>query len=190
MAEFAKEKRVFVPVDEVPNLVKSAFISAEDKNFYSHRGLDYFAIARAAIGNLKGNNLQGASTITQQVAKNFLLSSERTYRRKIREAILAFRMESAMSKNRLLELYLNEIYLGEGSYGIAAAAQNYFNKSLEELQAHEAAFLAALPKAPANYHPVRHHDAAVARRNWVIERMVDDGVISASQGALAKGHCA
>lgn len=186
MAEHAKEKRVFVPVEEIPDLVKGAFIAAEDKNFYSHQGLDYFAIARAAIANLKGDNLQGASTITQQVAKNFLLSPERSYKRKIREAILSFRIERALSKNRLLELYLNEIYLGQGSYGVATAALNYFNKPLEEINIAEAAYMAALPKAPNNYHPVRNHAEALARRNWVIERMAEDGVISRGQGDLAK----
>lgn len=186
VTEFATEERVFVPVEEIPDIVKQAFISAEDKNFYSHQGLDYFAIVRAAISNLQGDSLQGASTITQQVAKNFLLTNERTYRRKIREAILAFRMERAMSKNRLLELYLNEIYLGEGSYGVAAAALNYFNKSLDELKIHEAAFLAALPKAPNHYHPVRQYEAALARRNWVIARMASDNYITEGQADLAK----
>ncbi|MCB9990012.1 MAG: penicillin-binding protein 1A [Rhodospirillales bacterium] len=186
LAEYATEKRVFVPIDEMPDIVKQAFISAEDKNFYSHQGVDMIAIARAALGNLQGKSLQGASTITQQVAKNFLLSPERSYRRKIREAILAYRMEKAMSKDRLLELYLNEIYLGEGSYGIAAAALNYFNKPLEDLEIHEAAFLAALPKAPNNYHPIRKPEAALARRNWVLDRMAADGVLTQSQSELAQ----
>jgi penicillin-binding protein 1A len=186
MAEFAQEKRVFIPIEEIPDMVKQAFISAEDKNFYSHNGIDYIAITRAALQNIQGGDLQGASTITQQVAKNFLLTNERTYKRKIREAILAFRMERAMSKDRLLELYLNEIYLGERSYGIGAAALNYFNKSLDELEIHEAAFLAALPKAPNNYHPVKNHDAAVSRRNWVINRMQSDGVINEGQAELAR----
>ncbi|PJB73294.1 MAG: penicillin-binding protein [Alphaproteobacteria bacterium CG_4_9_14_3_um_filter_47_13] len=184
-AEFATEQRVFVPIDEIPAIVKQAFIAAEDKNFYSHQGLDYFAIARAMIKNLQGESLQGASTITQQVAKNFLLSNERTYTRKIREAILSFRMERALSKDRLLELYLNEIYLGEGSYGVAAAALSYFNKSLEELDIHEMAFLAALPKAPSDYHPVRHYENALQRRNWVIGRMRDDDYITKEQAELA-----
>ncbi|MCB9988210.1 MAG: penicillin-binding protein 1A [Rhodospirillales bacterium] len=186
MAEYAEEKRVFVPIEEIPDIVKNAFIAAEDKNFYTHPGIDYFAIMRAVIRNLQGESLQGASTITQQVAKNFLLTNERTYTRKIREAILAYRMERALSKDRLLELYLNEIYLGAGSYGVAAAALNYFNKSLDELQIHEAAFLAALPKAPNNYHPVRHHEAALDRRNWIIGRMEEDGYIGEGEGSLAK----
>lgn len=190
MSEFAEEKRVFVPIEEVPDIVKQAFISAEDKNFYSHQGVDYFAVARAAVSNIQnlgtGKRPEGASTITQQVAKNFLLTNEVSFKRKIREAILAFRMERAMSKRRLLELYLNEIYLGEGSYGVGAAALNYFDKSLEEIDMHEAAFLAVLPKAPNNYHPVRKHDAALARRNWVLERMEADGVITRGQSELAK----
>lgn len=182
MEEYAEQKRVFVPIETMPAIVKQAFIAAEDKNFYSHEGVDPVAITRAAISNVKhmgsGRRPEGASTITQQLAKNFLLTNEVSYERKIKEAILAFRMERAMSKDRLLELYLNEIYLGIRSYGVAAAALNYFNKSLEELRIDEAAFLASLPKAPNNYHPVRNHDAALARRNWVIGRLKDDGYIT------------
>ncbi len=190
LAEYAEQQRAFVSIDSIPDLIKNAFIATEDKNFYSHSGIDYFAIIRAAVGNFKaigtGRRLKGASTITQQVAKNFLLSNERSYKRKIREAILAHRMERAMSKDRLLELYLNEIYMGSNAYGVAAAAMNYFNKSLDEITIAEAAFMAALPKAPNNYHPVRKHDAALARRNWVIERMKDDGHITKGQAELAK----
>lgn len=189
MAEFAQEKRVFVPIDEVPSIVKQAFIAAEDKNFYTHPGIDFFAIARAALSNItnfgSGRRPVGASTITQQVAKNFLLTNEMSYTRKIREAILAYRMEQALSKDKLLELYLNQIFLGARSYGVAAAAMEYFNKSLPELAIEEAAYLAALPKAPNNYHPVRRHDAALTRRNWVIGRMREDGYINASQAELA-----
>ncbi len=189
MEEYAQEKRAFVPIEAIPDIVKQAFISAEDKNFYDHQGLDYLAIARAAVTNVRnlgtGQRPVGASTITQQVAKNFLLTNEVSFKRKIREAILAFRMERALSKERLLELYLNEIYLGAGTYGVAAAALHYFDKSLDELDIEEAAFLAALPKAPNNYHPVRHHDRALERRNWVIERMVADGVIAKAQGDIA-----
>lgn len=190
MAEYAEEKRVFVPVESIPDIVKQAFISAEDKNFYSHPGVDYVAIARAAVSNIQnlntGRRPVGASTITQQVAKNFLLTNEVSIKRKIREAILAFRMERAMSKDRLLELYLNEIYLGQRSYGVAAAALNYFNKSLEELEIHEAAYLAALPKAPNNYHPVDDYEDALARRNWVLSRMHEDGYLSEAQMRLAQ----
>jgi penicillin-binding protein 1A len=187
MAEFATEKRIFVPIEFIPDLVKEAFISAEDKSFYSHNGLDYIGIVRAMINNLKNpSNLQGASTITQQVAKNFLLTNERSYERKVKEAILAIRMERAMSKDRLLELYLNQIYLGIGTYGVAAASQQYFNKSLDDLTIEEAAFLAALPKAPNNYHPVRKKERAIARRNWVIGRMEIDGKITAEQAEAAR----
>ena len=186
MAEFSTEKRIFVPIEVIPDLVKQAFISAEDKNFYNHKGLDYIGIARAVVNNLKNpGRLQGASTITQQVAKNFLLTNERSYERKLKEAILAIRMERAMEKDRLLELYLNEIYLGIGTYGVAAASQHYFNKSLDDLTVEEVAYLAALPKAPNNYHPVRKKDRAIARRNWVIGRMKDDGYVTDDQAVLA-----
>lgn len=190
MAEFAQEKRIFMPVESMPDLVKQAFIAAEDQNFYEHTGVDFFAIFRAAVGNLKnlgsGKRPKGASTITQQIAKNFLLSNEVSYERKIKEAILANRMEHAMSKDQLLELYLNEIYLGQRAYGVAAAALQYFNKSLDELSIAEVAYLAALPKAPNNYHPVKKREAAVIRRNWVIDRMTEDGYISQGQADLAK----
>lgn len=188
LAEYAQEKRVFVPADSMPDMVKNAFISAEDQNFYRHPGIDMVAIGRAAITNFlhKGGRLKGASTITQQVAKNFLLTNERSYERKIKEAILATRMEKAMSKSQILELYLNEIYLGQRSYGVAAAAQTYFDKKLDNLSLAEVAYLAALPKAPNNYHPVKNHNSALARRNWVIDRMVEDGYVTSSQGELAK----
>lgn len=187
MAEFATEKRVFVPIDAIPERVKQAFISAEDKNFYTHQGLDYLGIASAIFDKVKSpdSQLRGASTITQQVAKNFLLTNERSYERKLKEAILAIRMDRAMEKDRLLELYLNEIYLGVGTYGVAAAAQQYFNKSLDDLTIEEAAYLAALPKAPNNYHPTRKKERAVARRNWVIDRMQEDGYITKAEKTAA-----
>ncbi len=187
LAEYAQEKRVFVPIESMPDMVKNAFIAAEDQNFYSHPGVDAIAIARAAVFNiLNRDRLVGASTITQQVAKNFLLTNERSFERKIKEAILATRMESAMSKDQILELYLNEIYLGQRSYGVAAAALTYFNKKLDDLNISEAAYLAALPKAPNNYHPVRNHNSALTRRNWVIGRMVEDGFVTQSQAELAQ----
>ncbi|MFQ5954085.1 MAG: penicillin-binding protein 1A [Kiloniellales bacterium] len=179
LAEYATEKRVFVPIEAMPRLVIHAFLAAEDKNFYSHPGVDLRGVLRAVVTNLlnlgRDRRLVGASTITQQVAKNFLLSNEVSIQRKIKEAILAFRIERAIGKDRILELYLNEIYLGLESYGVAAAALNYFNKSLHELTVAEATYLAALPKAPNNYHPVHRYRAAIARRNWVIGRMVEDG---------------
>jgi penicillin-binding protein 1A len=190
MAEFALENRVFVPIEAMPDVVRQAFLAAEDQNFYEHRGIDPIGILRAAITNLKaaaeGRRLQGASTITQQVAKNFLLTNEVSYERKIKEAILAFRIEDSLSKDRILELYLNEIYLGFGSYGVAAAALNYFNKPLNDLTLQEAAYLAALPKAPNNYHPVRRYDDAIERRNWVISRMVDEGYVGLEEALTAQ----
>ncbi|MGK2872009.1 MAG: penicillin-binding protein 1A [Alphaproteobacteria bacterium] len=189
ITEFAREKRLYVPYETIPKLVIQAFVSAEDQNFFVHRGVDPVGIIRAAIINLQhageDRRLVGASTITQQVAKNFFLSGEVSYQRKIKEAILAFRIERTFSKERLLELYLNEIYLGNSAYGVAAAALNYFDKPLADLTLEEAAYLAALPKAPNNYHPARHYDKAVARRNYVLSRMVEDGYISAQEAWTA-----
>jgi penicillin-binding protein 1A len=189
LAEYATEKRVFVPIKAIPLRLINAFLAAEDKSFYEHSGVDFRSVLRAAATNLAnmGSDRRpvGASTVTQQVAKNFLLSSELTYERKIREAILAFRIEAAFSKEQILELYLNEIYLGVGSYGVAAAALNYFNKSLDELTIGEAAFLGALPKAPNNYNPERYPEAAKSRRDWVIERMLEDGRISPDEATAA-----
>ncbi|MFQ5763964.1 MAG: penicillin-binding protein 1A [Rhodospirillales bacterium] len=190
LAEYAVEKRVFVPIKAMPRRVVHAFLAAEDKNFYDHPGVDLLSVVRAALTNVKnlGRDKRpvGASTVTQQVAKNFLLTNELSWRRKIQEAILAFRIERALSKDRILELYLNEIYLGFGSYGVAAAALNYFNKSLGELTIAEGAFLAALPKAPNNYHPIKKPKAAKARRDWVIGRMVEEGFITAAEAAEAE----
>ncbi len=181
LAEYAIQKRVFVPINVIPKKVINAFISAEDKDFYNHFGIDLMATLRALITNVKniGTNkrLIGASTITQQVAKNFLLSSEMSYERKIKEAILAIRIERALSKNEILELYLNEIYLGFKSYGVAAAALNYFDKSLDKLDLSESAFLAALPKAPNNYNPIYKKKQAIMRRNWVLSQMSKNGFI-------------
>lgn len=191
VAEYAVEKRAFVPLDAIPEMVKDAFLAAEDKNFYSHPGVDFTGIARAVVINLRNKIMGGArrpvgaSTITQQVAKNFLLTNEVSIERKIKEAILAFRIERAFNKDHILELYLNEIYLGGGSYGVAAAALNYFDKSLDELTVAEAAYLAALPKAPNNYNPVRNYQAAKERRDWVVGRMADDGRITLDQQAMA-----
>jgi penicillin-binding protein 1A len=192
IAEYATEKRVFVPVDAMPKRVVNAFIAAEDKNFYTHPGIDIGGIFRAMLTNLSNIGTDrrptGGSTITQQVAKNFLLSGEVSLERKIKEAILSFRIERSLTKKRIIELYLNEIYLGYGSYGVAAAALNYFNKSLSELSIAETAYLAALPKAPNNYNPVRRHDAAVARRNWAIDRMAEDGYIAPEEAEAAKAE--
>ncbi|TCO69793.1 penicillin-binding protein 1A [Rhodovulum euryhalinum] len=175
--EFAEERRLFAPAEDIPDLVKQAFISAEDKNFYTHHGFDARGIIAAGIEAVqtRGETLRGASTITQQVMKNFLLGGERTGERKIKELILATRIEKTLSKDRILELYLNEIFLGQNSYGVAAAAQTYFNKTLVQLEPQEAAYLAALPKAPSTYHPVRAYDRAVERRNYVLREMRDNG---------------
>lgn len=189
ISEYAQEKRVFVPIEAMPKHIINTFLAAEDKSFYEHPGVNMFSVARAMVTNLRniGSDRRpvGASTITQQVAKNFLLTNEVSLERKVKEAILAFRIEQALSKNRILELYLNEIYLGIGSYGIAAAALNYFDKSLNELSVAESAYLAGLPKAPNNYHPLRHPAAALARRNWVIGRLMDEKLISPSEAKMA-----
>ncbi|HEX6142761.1 MAG TPA: penicillin-binding protein 1A [Geminicoccaceae bacterium] len=192
MAEYAREKRVFVPIEAMPRRLIQAFLAAEDKNFYHHPGVDFVSIAAAVLTNIQRlrHDLRpvGASTITQQVAKNFLLTNEVSLERKIKEALLAFRIERAFTKDQILELYLNEIYLGLGSYGVAAAALNYFNKSLDELTTGEAAFLAGLPKAPSRYHPVRAPGEARGRRDWVIARMLENGVISREEAAEARAE--
>ncbi|MDG1678588.1 MAG: transglycosylase domain-containing protein, partial [Tateyamaria sp.] len=177
--EFAEERRLFVPANAIPDMVKEAFISAEDKNFYSHDGYDLRGIGAAAFEAVRsrGKDVRGASTITQQVMKNFLLSGDRQAERKIKEIILAARVEEALEKEEILELYLNEIFLGQNSYGVSAASQTYFNKNLEELAPHEAAMLAALPKAPSRYHPVRNKDRLLARRNFVLKEMLENGYI-------------
>lgn len=190
VAEFARERRLFVPITSIPDHVKYAFVSAEDKNFYEHQGLDFKGIFRAQVSNignlLRGRRLEGGSTITQQVAKNFLLSSEQKIERKLREMLVTRRIERAFTKDHILELYLNEIYLGNRSYGVAAAALNYFGKSLDDLTIEEAAYLAAIPKGPSNYHPILNHDRAVERRNWVIGRMLEDGRITQHEADEAR----
>ena len=190
MAEYARERRLYLPIQAIPDRVKAAFVSAEDKNFYSHPGIDIAGILRAVVINVEnlgsGRRLVGASTITQQVAKNFLLSSDQTYARKIKEAILSLRIEHAYSKDRILELYLNEIYFGYNAYGIAGAALTYFNKSVNELTVAEMAYLAGLVKGPANYDPFSDTKAAIDRRNYVIDRMMENGYVSKEEGENAK----
>jgi len=187
IAEYARERRIFVPINTVPKKLIGAFLSAEDKNFFHHGGLDYRGIAIALYKHfLLGKRLVGASTITQQVAKNFLLTNQRSFKRKLQEAILAVRIERAFPKSKILELYLNEIYFGIGSYGVAAAALNYFNKELKNLTAEEVAYLAALPKAPNNYHPFRKTKAATIRRNWILGEMRENGYITSEEASLAK----
>ncbi|HEY8596559.1 MAG TPA: penicillin-binding protein 1A [Devosiaceae bacterium] len=192
LAEYARERRLFQPIETIPPIVSEAFISAEDKDFYKHNGIDITGIIRSvrdeAMRMISGDRGQiaGASTITQQVAKNFFLTPERSIDRKIREAVLAIRMDSTFSKDKILELYLNEIFLGLNSYGVAAAALNYFDKALYELKLSEVAYLAALPKGPNNYNPFRHLKAAIERRNWVLDRMAENGYVTQEQADQAK----
>ncbi len=192
VAEFARERRLFVPIEAMPDHIKYAFVSAEDKSFYEHAGLDFRGLVRAQLSNvsniLRGRRLEGGSTITQQVAKNFLLTSEQRIERKLREMLIARKMERTFTKDHILELYLNEIYLGNRSYGVAAAALNYFDKSLDELTIEEAAYLAAITKGPSNYHPVYNEDRAVERRNWVIGRLAEDGHITAEEASEAQAQ--
>ncbi len=183
--EYSREYRIFIPIDDIPSNIKEAFISAEDKNFYRHYGVDPLGIVRASLYNIRniflGKRPQGASTITQQVAKNFLLSDELSISRKIKEALLAIKIEQILSKDRILELYLNQIYLGSGTYGIAAASNRYFDKELSKLTIPEVAYLAALPKAPSRYHPIRNYQVALDRRNWVLRKMFSNEYISAEE---------
>src|SRR2546421_2760065 len=190
VAEYARERRLYLPIQAIPKLVLNAFIAAEDKSFYEHGGLDFQGIARAGLLLVQnygtGRRPQGASTITQQVAKNFLLTNEASFERKIKEALLALKIERTYSKEKILELYLNEIYLGLGAYGVAAASLLYFDKSVHELTPAEAAYLAALPKAPNNYHPFRQRERAIERRNYVLDRMVEDRYLKPEEGEKAK----
>ncbi len=190
LAEYARERRLYIPIQAVPKLVINAFLAAEDKNFYEHGGIDFTGVARAAFNYIQNygssRRPQGASTITQQVAKNFLLSNELSLTRKVKEALLALKIERTYSKDKILELYLNEIYLGLGAYGIAAASLVYFDKSVNELTVADAAYLAALPKAPNNYHPFRQRERALERRNWVIDQMAQDGFIKVAEAEKAK----
>lgn len=192
IAEYARERRLYVPINAIPKRLIQAFLAAEDKNFYTHSGVDPVGIARAMVDNvfnvIRDRRLVGASTITQQVARNFLLTRDRNAQRKITEMLLSLRMEKAYTKDKILELYLNEIYLGTGSYGVAAAALNYFNKPLDQLTIPEVAYLAALPKGPENYNPYTHRDRAIARRNWVIGRMAEDGFITDEEAAQAQAE--
>ncbi|HEV7456790.1 MAG TPA: PBP1A family penicillin-binding protein [Roseococcus sp.] len=192
MAELAAERRVFVPIEAIPRQLQQAFISAEDQNFETHFGVDPMAVARAVVTNVEnylgGRRMLGASTITQQVAKNMLVGTDRTILRKVREALLAVRLENALPKARILEIYLNEIFLGAQAYGVAAAAQAYFDKALDELTLAEMAFLAALPKAPNNYNPLRFPEQARIRRDWVLGRMLADGAITQAQHDAARAE--
>ena len=188
--DFSSEKRIFIPYNSIPKKVINSFLSAEDKNFFEHPGIDAKGVLRAVIKNisniLNSKRLEGASTITQQVAKNFLLSNEVSMQRKLKEAILAFRIERSLSKERILELYLNQIYLGQGSYGIAAASLEYFDKSIDELNYEEAALLAALPKAPSRYNPYKNKKIAKFRRDLVLKNLLENKYIDKESFANLK----
>lgn len=191
MGEYAQEKRIFMPLVDMPRRVVNAFVAAEDKTFYHNKGIDPYGVARAVIENVKNlvrsnKSLVGGSTITQQVVKNMLLTSEKTLDRKIKEAILALRITTAYSKDKIMEIYLNEIYLGMGAYGVASAAQRYFDKTLDELTTEEIGLLAAMPKSPVGLDPRRNYDGAISRRNYVLERMREDGYINVSEAERAK----
>ncbi|MDB5454369.1 MAG: penicillin-binding protein, partial [Caulobacteraceae bacterium] len=192
IGEFSTERRVFVPYDQIPPRVVNAFLAAEDRNFFRHGGVDVTGVGRAlakdVVNAAHGKRPEGGSTITQQVAKNILLTNDVTLGRKLKEAILASRMEQTLSKQRILELYLNEIWLGYRSYGVGVAAYNYFGKTLPELSVAEAAYLAALPKGPDNYHPIRRKAEAIGRRNWIIDQMTELGQISRADAAAAKAE--
>lgn len=190
LAEYSFEKRYFVPIDKIPQKVINAFISAEDKHFFQHMGVDFLGIMRSVLKNLEnfgsGRRPQGASTITQQVARIFLIkTNEVSYVRKLKEAILSYRIEKTLSKRQILELYLNQVYMGLGSYGVAAAAKTYFDKTLAELTVAECSYLASLVKGANNYHPIKHRNRALARRNWVIGRQLEDGYISKAEARMA-----
>ena len=190
LCEYASEKRYFIPIDKIPKRLINAFLAVEDKHFFKHIGIDFVAITRSFIKNLinfgKGKRPQGASTITQQVARIFLIkNNEISYIRKIKEAILSYRIESSLTKMQILELYLNQIYLGYGSYGVVAAAKAYFNKALDELTIGECSYLAALAKGAGNYHPIKHRDKAVERRNLAIVRQVEEGFITPNEAKEA-----
>ena len=189
IGEFSTERRIFVPYDEIPPVVSQAFLAAEDRNFFQHGGIDVGGLGRAMAKNVfnavRGRRLEGGSTITQQVAKNVMLTNDATIGRKLKEAILARRLEATLDKRQILELYLNEIFLGYRSYGVASASYNYFGKPMERLTIAEAAYLAALPKGPRNYHPTRFKKRAIERRNWIIGQMVESGSITRQQANAA-----
>ena len=187
--QYAIENRIFVPLESVPDYLVQAFISAEDKHFYTHEGIDLLGVVRAAFSNvgnvIKNKRLEGASTITQQVVKNFLLSNERSIGRKVKEAVLSYMVSKTFSKQQILELYLNQTFFGKGAYGVAVAAQTYFNKSVEDLTIAEAAFIAGLPKAPSSFDPIKNYERSKERRDYVINRMLEDGYIKVEQAKEA-----
>ena len=190
IGEFSKERRIFVPYDSIPPRLAEAFLAAEDRNFFHHSGLDYAGIVRASAKDIiniaQGRRLESGSTITQQVAKNILLTNDATVGRKLKEAMIAQQLEGTLTKERILELYLNEIWLGYRSYGVGAAAYNYFGKSITDLDLAECAYLASLPKGPDNYHPIRRKTQAMQRRNWVLDQMAEAGWATRAEVEVAK----
>ena len=179
---YGEQRREFTKINDFPDILKNAVIAAEDKRFYEHWGVDVWGIARAAISNIVAGGVQsGASTITQQVAKNFYLSSERTFTRKFNEALLAYKIEQSLSKDKILELYFNQIYLGQRAYGFASAAQIYFNKNVKDLTLAEAAMLAGLPKAPSAYNPIVNPERAKLRQTYILNNMLEEGMITSQQ---------
>src|SRR5260370_12929051 len=192
MAEFASEHRIITPIDRVPRQMVDAVLAAEDRDFYSHNGVNPVAVFRAAMADIvryqRGQRPLGASTITQQVVRHFLLNNDLSVSRKIKEALLAYRIEHELSKDRILEIYLNEIYLAAGAHGVAAAADTYFQKPLDKLSLAETALIAALPKSPNNYNPLRHAQAAKAQRDWVPAGMAETGWVSPEQAKTASAE--
>ena len=189
IAELFEERRIIVPVSRMPKQLIQAFVAAEDSNFFKHQGIDIVSILRAALKNIEaGGIVQGGSTITQQVAKSLLLTPERKFKRKFKEAILAYRMEKRLSKEEILYLYLNQIFLGHGAYGVQAAAENYFDKDVENLTLAECSILAGLPKAPSRYSPYRHYERAKDRQVYVLGRMVSEGFITQEEADQAKAE--
>ena len=186
LAEFGEERRQFVPIAEIPKVLTQAILAAEDANFYQHGGVDMKGIARALLANLGRSKSQGASTISMQVARNVYLTAEKTYTRKIYEVLMTFKLEHELSKDQILQIYMNQIYLGRRAYGFGAASQTYFNKPLRDITIAEAAMLAGLPKAPSAYNPVRNPRRAQIRQHYVIDRMRDLGYITEQQAVEAK----
>src|SRR5512141_2076746 len=188
LGEFGEERRAVVAIEDVPDVMKDAILAAEDERFYSHGGVDYLSVLRAAATNFASGTQQGAGTITMQVARNFFLTREKTITRKLREVLLAWKIEASLTKDEILQLYVNQIFLGQRAYGFAAAAQIYFGKPLKDLTAAEAAMLAGLPKAPSSYNPIVNPKRANERQQYIIDRMLENGFITAEQHAAAKAQ--
>ncbi|NBS53757.1 MAG: penicillin-binding protein, partial [Spartobacteria bacterium] len=188
LGEFGEEHRTFTPIAEIPQVMKDAILAIEDARFFQHNGVDYLGVVRAGLANVGKSKSQGASTITMQVARNAYLSTEKTFTRKIYEILLTFKLENNLSKDQILEIYMNQIYLGNRAYGFAAAAETYFGKPLKDISAAEAAMLAGLPKAPSAYNPIANPKRARIRQQYIIERMLENGFLSAAQAEAAKAE--